>query len=54
MKIYPRLLELSPGEDTCHFRIKNASTDDRVLLFKIRRFYINHYCHYLDFIIIFI
>ena len=37
MKIFPRLLELSPGEDTCHFRIKNAANDDRVLLFKIRR-----------------
>ena len=28
---------LLPGTETCSFKIKNASTDDRVLLFKIRR-----------------
>lgn len=37
MKIFPRTLELSQGNEVCSFKIKNSSIDDRVLLYKIRR-----------------
>jgi len=37
MRIYPRIVEVSTGDEQCQFKIKNSSKDDRILLFKIRR-----------------
>jgi len=37
LSILPPLTKCRTGTDTCQFKIKNSSTDDKILLFKIRR-----------------